>query len=310
MFDLKNKHIVVTGGAGFLGSRVVKDLQKEGALRIKIPRSAEFDLRKQWVCQAVVKECDVLIHIAAHVGGIGLNQAHPGQLFYDNAVMGIHLLEEARRAGVQKTLIIGTACAYPKYCPVPFHEGDLWEGYPDEVTGVYGLAKKMLLVQAQAYRQEYGFNAIFLIPVNLYGPFDTFDKEHGHVIPSLILRMCEAKKKHQKKFVVWGSGTATREFLYVEDAACGIVQALKYYDDGDPVNLGTGEEISIKDLVLLLKKIINYQGEIVWDATKPDGQPRRSVDVNRAKAKFGFTAGTSLEEGLKKTLAWYLKNVE
>ena len=306
MFELTSKKIVVTGGGGFLGSGVVKELQKEGVRDIIIPRSREFDLREKEVCEKVVTGCDVLIHVAAHVGGIGLNQAHPGQLFYDNAAMGLHLLEAARQAGVKKTVIIGTACVYPKYCPVPFHEEDLWAGYPDEITGVYGLSKKLLLVQAQAYRKEYGFNAIFLIPVNLYGPGDNFDADYGHVIPSLILRMFEAKKKRQNKFVVWGSGIATREFLYVEDAARGIVQALKQYDGGEPVNLGTGREISIKDLVLLLKKIFNYRGEIVWDETKPDGQPRRAVDVTRAKEWFDFTAQTNLEDGLTKTIAWYI----
>jgi|SRR3989344_2411642 len=310
MLDLSHKKIVVTGGSGFLGSHVLAHLRKQGATQIFVPRSKEYDLREKEVCKKLVAGQDLLIHIAAHVGGIGLNKEHPGQLFYDNASMGIHLLEEARQAGVAKMLIVGTACSYPKYCPVPFSEENLWEGYPDEVTGVYGLAKKMLLVQAQAYRQEYGFNAIYLILVNLFGPGDNFDALHGHVIPSLIMRMIEAKEKRARQFVVWGTGTATREFIYVDDAAAAIVAAAQNYDGGDPVNIGTGREISIKDMVHTLKKVIGYTGEIVWDVTKPDGQPRRVVDTSRAKQYFGFEATTSLEEGLKKTIAWYLKNIK
>lgn len=310
MLSLKNKRILVTGGGGFLGSWVVKELQKHEAKDIFVPRSQEHDLRHEDVCRKVVQNQDLIVHIAAHVGGIGLNKAHPGQMFYDNASMGIHLLEEARLAGVAKMLIIGTACSYPKYCAVPFHEEDFWSGYPDEVTGVYGLAKKMLLVQAQAYRKEYGFNAIYLMLVNLFGPGDNFDPANGHVIPSLIMRMTEAKRMRHKKFVVWGTGTATREFIYVADAARGIVAALINYNSEEPVNLGTGREISIKDLVHHIKDVVGYKGEIVWDPTKPDGQPRRVVDTSRAKTRFGFVATTPLEEGLKETYKWYLKNVE
>jgi GDP-L-fucose synthase len=306
MIRLQDKKIVVTGGAGFLGSWVVAALRAQGVSDIFVPRSQEYDLRDRKACQKAVAGQDVVIHIAADVGGIGLNKAHPGKLFYNNAIMGIELIEAARQADIEKMLLVGTACSYPKYTPVPFKEEDFWLGYPEETTGVYGLAKKMLWVQAHAYRQEYGFNTIYLVLVNLFGPHDNFDPEHGHVIPALIMRMLEAKRKRHKKFVVWGSGTATREFIYVEDAARGIVEAVKKYDGDEPVNLGTGREISIRDLVFLLKKIIGYEGEIVWDATKPDGQPRRVIDTARARSQFGFNAQTSLEEGLKKTITWYL----
>lgn len=308
MVNIKKKNILVTGGAGFLGSWVVTRLKKGGVKKITIPRSHQFDLRKKAVCDRVVAHHDILIHLAADVGGIGLNEEHPGKLFYDNAAMGIHLLEAARKHHLEKVLIVGTACSYAKYTPIPFREEDFWLGFPDEITGVYGMAKKMLLVQAQAYRKEYGLNTIYLILVNLYGPDDNFDPRYGHVIPALIHRMLQAQKKKQKKFTVWGTGGATREFLYVKDAAEGIVSALKNYDGRDPINLGTGREISIKDLVLMLKKIIKYDGKIVWDPAKPDGQPRRCVDVTQAKMKFGFTATTSLEEGLKNTIEWYSKN--
>jgi GDP-L-fucose synthase len=307
MTSLRNKKIVVTGGHGFLGSWVVKRLKKESPQDIFIPRSQEFDLREKAVCEKVVAGQDIIVHIAAHVGGIGLNKEHPGQLFYDNATMGIHLLEAARKAHVKKMLIIGTACSYPKYCAVPFQEKDFWLGYPDEVTGIYGLAKKMLWVQAKAYRDEYGFNAIYIILVNLYGPGDSFDPINGHVIPALIMRMFEAKRRKQKKFTVWGSGQATREFVYIKDAAEGIVSALKKYDGVEPVNIGTGKEISVRDLVSLLKKTIGYGGEIVWDSSKPDGQPRRVVDTSQAKNLFGFEAKTDLASGLKKTVEWYLR---
>jgi len=307
---LKNKRILVTGGGGFFGSWVVKKLQSAGAKEIVVPRSSKFDLRKREVCESLVEGMDIVFHLAAHVGGIGLNKDHPGQLFYDNALMGIHLIDEARKAGVQKMLVVGTACSYPKYCPVPFREEDLWNGYPDEITGVYGLAKKMLLIQSQAYRKEYGFPCIYVIPGNLYGPGDTFEQQYGHVVPSLILRMVEAKKKKKKEFVVWGSGVATREFLYIEDGAEALVRAMERYDGHEPVNVGTGREISIRDLVFLLQSIIGFTGEIVWDPSQPDGQPRRSLDIERAKNWFGFTAKTSLETGLKKTVEWYLKKVD
>ncbi len=306
---LKNSRVLVTGGAGFLGSWVVKRLKKEQVKEIIIPRSKDADLRDKDVCRTLVSDVDVIFHLAAHVGGIALNKAHPGQLFYDNAMMGIQLIEEARIAGVDKMLVVGTACSYPKYCPVPFREEDLWNGYPDETTGVYGLAKKMLLVQAQAYRQEYKFNCIYMIPGNLYGPGDNFHETYGHVIPSLIMRMVEAKKKKHKEFLVWGSGVATREFLYGEDAAEALVTAMKTYDGGEPINIGTSREISIRDVVVLLKSIIGFNGDIVWDPSKPDGQPRRSFETTRAKEWFGFTAKTPLEVGLKRTVEWYLKQI-
>ncbi len=308
MLKIRNKRILVTGGAGFLGSSVVRQLQEEGAKYITVPRSNQFDLTRIEICKKIVRKQDILIHLAAYVGGIGLNRDHPGKLFFDNASMGINLLEAARMAQVEKVVIIGTACSYAKYCPVPFTEEDFWLGYPDEVTGVYGMAKKMLLVQAQAYRKEFSLNTIYLILTNLYGPADHFDPQYGHVIPSLIARMFVAKKKKQKRFTVWGTGVATREFLYVEDAARGILAALKKYDGEDPINLGSGEEISIKDLVLYLQKIIDYHGEIVWDTTKPDGQPRRSLSTSQAYKLFGFSAQISLIEGLKKTVDWYRSN--
>lgn len=308
MIDIKRKKILVTGGSGFLGSCVVGQLVREGAKNITIPRSFQFDLREKGVCRKLLKDQDIVIHLAADVGGIGLNVEHPGKLFYDNASMGINLLEAARVNKTQKVVIIGTACSYAKYSPIPFREEDFWLGYPDEITGVYGMAKKMLLVQSQAYKKEYGLNSIYLILVNLYGPGDNFDPRYGHVIPSLIHRMIEAKNKKHRKFIVWGTGSATREFLYVEDAARAIISALKNYNDTEPVNLGTGREISIKDLVLLLQKIIKYNGDIVWDPAKPDGAPRRCVDTTRAWKYFGFKASTSFSKGLEKTVKWYLEN--
>src|SRR3989344_8601644 len=307
MLDLSHKKIVVTGGSGFLGSHVLAHLRKQGATQIFVPRSKEYDLREKEVCKKLVAGQDLLIHIAAHVGGIGLNKEHPGQLFYDNASMGIHLLEEARQAGVAKMLIVGTACSYPKYCPVPFSEENLWEGYPDEVTGVYGLAKKMLLVQAQAYRQEYGFNAIYLLPVNLYGPGDNFDLKSSHVIPALIKRFVEARESGASEVVVWGTGKPTREFLYVEDAAEAIILSSEKYNGADPVNLGSGSEISIRELAEGIKKLGGYRGEIVLGKTKPDGQPRRRLDGTRAKNEFGFKSRTSFEIGLKKTVEWFAR---
>lgn len=308
MFDIKKKKILVTGGAGFLGSWVVRQLRKEGAKNIIIPRSSQFDLREKDICRKVLTGQNIVIHLAADVGGIGLNADHPGKLFYDNAVMGINMIDAAKACEVEKLLIIGTACSYAKYTPIPFREEDFWLGYPDEITGVYGMAKKMLLVQAQAYRKEFGLNTIYLILVNLYGPGDNFDPRWGHVIPSLIYRMVQAKKRRDKRFTVWGTGSATREFLYAQDAAGGIVSALKHYDAQEPVNLGSGREISVKDLVVILKKLLKYDGDIVWDSAKPDGQPRRCVDTAQAKNKFGFVASTPLEEGLHKTISWYMKN--
>jgi GDP-L-fucose synthase len=252
-----------------------------------------------------VKGIDLVIHLAANVGGIGYNRAYPGTLFFDNAVMGIQLMEAARQAGVGKFVAVGTVCAYPKFTPVPFMESELWNGYPEETNAPYGIAKKVLLVQAQAYRAQYGFNAIYLLPVNLYGPGDNFDVESSHVIPALIKKMVDAKAKGEKKVVVWGSGEASREFLYVEDAAEGIVLASEKYDEPDPVNIGAGFEIKIKDLVSLISKLTDFNGQIVWDANKPDGQPRRMLDTSKAASKFGFKAKTSLEDGIRKTIEWY-----
>lgn len=308
--DLKNKKILVTGGAGFLGSFVVKKLIERGVPKenIFIPRSKDFDLLKWENCQKVVKDKDVVIHLAAKVGGIGFNQKYPGELFYDNLIMGVQLMEAARQAGIEKFVAIGTICAYPKFTPVPFKEEDLWSGYPEETNAPYGLAKKMLLVQAQAYRQQYGFNAIYLLPVNLYGPGDNFNPESSHVIPALIKKVADAKKENKDFIEVWGTGKATREFLYVEDAAEGIILATEKYDKPDPINLGSGMEISIKDLVETICRLMNFKGEIRWDTLKPDGQPRRCLDVTRAEKEFGFKAKTDFETGLKRTIEWYLEN--
>lgn len=291
-----------------MGSWVVEKLKKEGVKDIFIPRSSIYDLREKSKCMEITKGQDIVIHLAADVGGIGLNEKHPGKLFYDNAIMGINLLEASRVNKIEKVVIIGTACSYAKYSPIPFREEDFWLGFPDEITGVYGMAKKMLLVQAQAYKKEYNLNSVYLILVNLYGPGDNFDPLYGHVVSSLIYRMIEAKNKKQKKFLVWGTGSATREFIYVEDAARGIIMAAKNYSDTKPVNLGSGREISIRELVLLLAEIIRYDGEIVWDSAKPDGQPRRCLDTSKALENFGFKAKISLENGLKKTVDWYMKN--
>lgn len=304
---LSYKRILVTGGAGFLGKFVVKELQRHGAKDILIPRSNDFDLRKRQNCLELTKGTDLVIHLAGNVGGIGKNSRLPGTLFYDNAVMGIELIEAARRNKVKKFVCLGTICAYPKYTPVPFREEDLWDGYPEETNAPYGLAKKMLLVQAQAYRQEYGFNCIYLLPVNLYGPGDNFDPQSSHVIPALIKKVIEAKK-HKKNFIeVWGDGTPTREFLYVEDAARGIVLAALRYNKEEPINLGSGIEISIGDLIQTITEFLHFKGEIRYDTTKPNGQPKRLLDISRAYDEFGFRAKVSLETGLKKTIDWYLK---
>jgi GDP-L-fucose synthase len=305
------KKILVTGGAGFLGSFVVDRLVKEKRVNpenIQIPRSQNIDLRKWGDCEKVVKGMDVVIHLAARVGGIGFNQKNPATLFYDNAVMGIQLMEAARRANVQKFVAVGTVCAYPKFTPVPFVEENLWNGYPEETNAPYGIAKKIMLVQANAYRAQYGFNAIFLLPVNLYGPRDQFDPERSHVIPALIKKMVDAKIEGKPEVTVWGTGNASREFLYVEDAAKGIVLAAEQYDKPAPVNLGMGKEITIKDLVTLIAKLSNYNGRILWDTSKPDGQPRRCLDTRRAEKEFGFIAETDFEVGLKKAINWYREN--
>ncbi|MBI2041848.1 MAG: GDP-L-fucose synthase [Candidatus Nealsonbacteria bacterium] len=309
--DLTKQKILVTGGAGFLGSFVVKKLLARGvALKnIFIPRSKDLDLRQGANCQKAAKNQDLIIHLAGNVGGIGYNRNNAGTLFYENLVMGAQLMEAARQAKVKKFVAIGTVCAYPKFTPVPFKESDLWVGYPEETNAPYGLAKKMLLVQAQAYRQQHGFNAIYLLPVNLYGPGDSFDQSRSHVIPALIKKFCEAKKNNQKEVEIWGTGRASREFLYVEDAAEAIILAAEKYDQSEPVNIGAGREIKIKALVKLIAKLTNYQGKIIWDKTKPDGQPRRMLDTALAKKEFGFKAKTDFEEGLQKTIDWYEKNV-
>lgn len=305
----RDKTVLVTGGSGFLGSHVVEELKRRGATRIHAPRSRDYDLRKH----EQVKQCladirpDFIIHMAAVVGGIGANRAHPGSFFYDNAAMGIHLIEEARLAGVKKMTNLGTICAYPKFTPVPFRESELWNGYPEETNAPYGLAKKMMLVQGQAYRQEYNFNTIFLLPVNLYGPRDNFDPASSHVIPALIRKALEAKESGASEMVCWGTGSATREFLYVEDCARAIVLASEHYDGVDPVNLGSGMEISIRALSETIARLCGFTGALVWDATKPDGQPRRCLDTSQAVEKFGFRAQTPFEDGLKKTIEWFLK---
>jgi GDP-L-fucose synthase len=306
----------VTGGSGFLGSFVVEKLRQRGVFETIIPRSKDYDLRninaiRQLLHAAASPAIDVVIHLAARVGGIGVNLTHPADFFYDNLIMGVQLLHEAWRAGVGKFVAIGTVCAYPKFTPVPFKEEDLWNGYPEETNAPYGLAKKMLLVQSQAYRHQYGFNSIFLLPVNLYGPRDNFDLQTSHVIPALIRKFIEAKEAavnaHQASVTVWGSGNPTREFLYVEDAAEGILLAAEYYNDSDPVNLGSGMEISIKELVHLIARLTDFDGEILWDTSKPDGQPYRRLDTSKAERLFGFRASTPLEEGLRRTIDWYLK---
>ena len=309
--ELKNKKILITGGAGFLGSFVVKKLLKLGVPKenIVIPRSKDSDLRKWGNCLEVTKNQNVVVHLAAKVGGIGFNREQPGEMFYDNIMMGAQLMEAARQTGVEKFVAVGTVCAYPKFTSVPFKEDRLWDGYPEETNAPYGLAKKMLLVQAQAYRQQYGFNAIYLLPVNLYGPGDNFNPKFSHVIPALIRKVAGAKKEGKNFIEVWGTGKATREFLYVEDAAEGIILATKKYDKPEPVNIGSGKEISIKNLIKLICRFMNFKGEIRWDTTKPDGQPRRRLDVNRAKKEFGFLAKTDFETGLKKTIKWYLSNL-
>ncbi len=304
----EGKRVTVTGGAGFLGSFVVAELQKRGATDIFVPRSKDYDLVKYDDVVRMLENArpDIVIHLAAHVGGIGANRLHPAEFFYDNLMMGVQLMHESWKRGVEKFVAIGTVCAYPKYTPVPFKEDDLWNGYPEETNAPYGLAKKMLLVQAQAYRQQYGFNAIYLLPVNLYGPRDNFDLESSHVIPALIRKMVEAKERGDKHVVLWGDGSPTREFLYVEDAAEGIVQATELYNGPEPVNLGSGQEISIKDLAEIIAEQTGFQGELIWDTTKPNGQPRRALDVSRAKRYFGWEAKTPFEDGLRRTVDWFL----
>ena len=332
----KNKRVVVTGGAGFLGSFLTEKLYQLGAADILVPRIENYDLTDRDDIRTFLDDASqpfenrpahlkpanlpnlkpkptdpadtIIIHLAAHVGGIGANREHPAEFFYDNLMMGVELMHQAWQRRIQKFVAIGTVCAYPKFTPVPFKEDDLWIGYPEETNAPYGLAKKMLLVQAQAYRQQYGFNAIYLLPVNLYGPRDNFDLETSHVIPALIRKCVEAKDRGDDEIVVWGDGSPTREFLYVEDAVEGILLAAEKYDGEEPVNLGSGYEIPIKDLAEKIVKLTGFKGKLTWDTSKPNGQPRRGLDVNRARQEFGFQAGTSFEDGLRNTIAWYVQN--
>ena len=306
------RRVMVTGGAGFLGSAVVRQLQESGATDIFVPRTGQYDLRKMPdVDRALATgRPDLIIHLAAVVGGIGANRENPGRFFYDNAIMGLQLMEQSRLAGVAKFVAIGTVCAYPKFTPVPFREEELWNGYPEETNAPYGLAKKMLLVQAQAYRDQYGFNGIYLLPVNLYGPGDNFNPADSHVIPALIKKCIDASGRGDDFISAWGTGSASREFLYVDDAAKAIVLAAERYDGRDPVNLGVGSEITIRDLTELIARLTGFTGEIRWDPSKPDGQPRRALDTSRAREAFGFVAGTSFEDGLRTTIEWYRAQVD
>jgi GDP-L-fucose synthase len=301
------RRVMVTGGAGFLGTAVVRRLEAEGATEIFVPKVEDYDLRTLVDIDRALADGkpDLVIHLAAVVGGIGANRANPGRFFYDNAIMGIQLIERARLAGVAKFLTVGTVCAYPKFTPVPFREDEFWNGYPEETNAPYGLAKKMLLVQSQAYRDQYGFNAVYLIPVNLYGPGDNFNPESSHVIPALIKKCVDARERGDPFIEAWGTGSASREFLYVEDAARGIVLAAERYDGRDPVNLGVGGEITIRELTELIVRLTGFRGEIRWDPSKPDGQPRRALDTSRAREVFGFTAGTVFEDGLRATVESY-----
>ncbi len=307
MMSLEEKYILVTGGTGFLGHQVTAELIRAGADCDKITSVGrqKYDLRRLDDCKEAVDGKQIVIHLAAHVGGIGLNQAKPAELFYDNLMMGAQLIDCAYRAGVEKFVCIGTICAYPKYTPVPFKERDLWNGYPEETNAPYGIAKKALLVQLQAYRQQYGFNGIYLLPVNLYGPRDNFDPASSHVIPALIHKIHSAQQRGESAIEVWGDGSPSREFLYVEDAARGIVMATQAYNEPDPINLGTGEEITIKDLVTMIAHLMDFNGEIHWQTDKPNGQPRRCLDTSQAAQAFGFRAQVSLAEGLQQTIAWY-----
>lgn len=301
----QNKRVLVTGAHGFLGSHLVDKLKQLPLEELRTPKHSEYDLREKSACQEVTQNIDIVIHLSANVGGIGYNQEFPGTLFYDNLLMGVHLMEEARVNQVSKFVALGTICAYPKFAPIPFNEDDLWDGYPEETNAPYGLAKKMLLVQAQAYRKQYGFNAIYLLPVNMYGPGDNFDPRSSHVIPALIRKFVEAKQSNSAEVTVWGTGQATREFLYVEDAAQAIILATEKYDGDEPVNIGAGFEISIYDLAHQIAKIVGFIGQITFDTSKPDGQPRRSLDISRAEKYFNFRAQTNFEEGLEKTVRWY-----
>jgi len=305
--DLAARRICVTGGAGFLGSHLVRALGQRGCREIFVPRRRDYDLTRAEAIERLFDDArpQVLFHLAAVVGGIGANRANPGRFFYENAVMGIQLIEAARRRGLEKLVVTGTICSYPKFAPAPFREENLWDGYPEETNAPYGIAKKTLLVQCQAYRSQYGLNAIYLMPVNLYGPGDNFDLETSHVIPALIRKCLEARRRGEDQVVLWGDGTPTREFLYVEDAAEGLVLAAERYDGAEPVNLGSGREISIRELAELIARLCEFRGRIVWDTSKPNGQPRRLLDTSRAERWFGFRARVELEEGLRRTIVWY-----
>ena len=306
--NLKNKRITVTGGAGFLGQNVVKILKEKGCKDIFIPRSKDCDLKENKNCIRSVQNRDIVIHLAAVVGGIGANRANLGKFFYGNAIMGIQLIEQARLAGIEKFVALGTISCYPKFTPIPFKEENLWDGYPEETNAPYGLAKKMLLVQSQAYREQYGMNSIFLMPTNLYGPGDNFNPESSHVVPALVKKCVDALEEGKKEITVWGDGSPTRDFVYVEDAAEAIVLATERYNKPDPVNIGSGFEITIKNLVNIIAEYIGFKGKIIWDTNKPNGQPRRCLDTSKAEIEFGFKAKTNLNEGLKKTIKWYLDN--
>ena len=303
-----DKRVIVTGGSGFLGSYVLDVLRERGCREIIVPRSSEYDLRHQADVIRLYSDhsADIVLHLAASVGGIGANRSHPGSFFYDNLMMGVQLMEYARQFEIPKFVAVGTICAYPKFTPVPFREEDLWIGYPEETNAPYGLAKKMLLVQSQAYRQEYGYNSIYLLPVNLYGPRDNFDLETSHVIPAMIRKCLEARLMGGGMIRLWGDGSPTREFLYAEDAADGILKAAEHYNESEPVNIGSGHEISIRELSEKIRTLTGYTGEIVWDTSQPNGQPRRCLDVSRATERFGFTAQVSLSDGLRRTVDWYV----
>ncbi|HMK82979.1 MAG TPA: GDP-L-fucose synthase [Candidatus Bathyarchaeia archaeon] len=304
----KGKKILITGGSGFLGSHVIDNLVEQRDVdrgQLIVPRSREVDLKNFEQCRQITKDADVVVHLAAKVGGIGYNQKYPGSLFYDNALMGLNMIESARESGVKKFVQVGTVCAYPKYAKVPFKEQDLWNGYPEETNAPYGIAKKSLLVMAQSYRQQYGMNIIYLLPVNLYGPRDNFNLESSHVIPALIRKFVQAEDLKRPEVTVWGTGRASREFLYVEDAAEAIILATERYNKPEPVNIGTGREVTISTLVTIIGRVVGFNGKIKWDKTKPDGQPRRRLDTKKAKAEFGFTAKTDLETGLRQTINWF-----
>jgi len=307
--NLSTKNILVTGGSGFLGSFVVKKLKERGCKNIFIPRSKDYDLVQMSAVKKLYKDAkpDIVIHLAAKVGGIGANRANPGKFFYDNLMMGVQMMEIGRQVGIEKFIALGTICSYPKFSPVPFKEENLWDGYPEETNAPYGLAKKMLLVQSQAYRQQYGFNSIFLMPVNLYGPKDNFNPDSSHVIPALIKKCIDAVRNNEKEIIIWGTGKATREFLYAGDCAEGIILATEEYNKPNPINLGAGFEISIKDLTNLIVKFTSFKGKIIWDKSKPDGQPRRMLDTKKAFREFGFKAKTLFRKGLAETIRWYRK---